>query len=60
AASLAVLDKQDEAAALVTKLRRLDPDYATSAMDRAEYPLPSDLSRDVVHSALHRAGLLFR
>jgi len=43
---------------MLSDLRRLDPDFATSAMFEKAYALPSDMSREFVISALRKSGLM--
>ena len=57
-ASLAVQGDLEEAQKLIDRLKRIDPEFGTEAMTQADYPLPSDLSRDFIWTALRKRGLL--
>ncbi|MEL6425312.1 MAG: hypothetical protein AAFQ33_07645, partial [Pseudomonadota bacterium] len=56
-ASLIHLGQLDEARALTARTRETDPDFATKAMFDPAYSLPSGASRELIISALRRAGL---
>ena len=56
-ASLIHLNRIEEARALTARTREADPDFATSAMFDPAYSLPSGASRQLIISALRRAGL---
>lgn len=48
----------EQAEKMLSDLKRLDPDFATSAMLDEAYALPSNMSREFIISALKKASLM--
>ncbi|MEM8979910.1 MAG: hypothetical protein AAGD04_10520 [Pseudomonadota bacterium] len=54
--SLLEIGEFEEASVLMERIRKLDPVYATSGMEREAYALPSEISRDVIMRILKKHG----